>query len=68
MTGTTARSKDCINNNDNGGIKLMKKYLVSWTDRGVSHNGVFYAHNMKELREQTEYLAGHITSIDLLED
>ena len=66
MTGTTARSQDCINN-DNGGIKLMKKYLVSWTDRGASHNGVFYAHNMKELREQTEYLAGHITSIDLLE-
>ena len=46
----------------------MKKYLVSWTDRGVSHNGVFYAHNMKELREQTEYLTGHITSIDLLEE
>ena len=46
----------------------MKKYLVSWIDRGTSHNGVFYAHNMKELREQTEYLAGHITSIDLLED
>ena len=46
----------------------MKKYLVSWTDRGASHNGVFYAHNMKELREQTEYLAGHITSIDLLEE
>ena len=45
----------------------MKKYLVSWTDRGASHNGVFYAHNMKELREQTEYLTGHITSIDLLE-
>ena len=45
----------------------MKKYLVSWIDRGASHNGVFYAHNMKELREQTEYLAGHITSIDLLE-
>ena len=46
----------------------MKKYLVSWTDRGTSHNGVFYAHNMKELREQTEYLTGHITSIDLLEE
>ena len=46
----------------------MKKYLVSWTYRGASRNGVFYAHNMKELREQTEYLAGHITSIDLLED
>ena len=46
----------------------MKKYLVSWTDRGDYHNGVFYAHNMKELREQTEYLAGHITSIDLLEE
>ena len=55
-------------NNDNGGIKLMKKYLVSWTDRGASHNGVFYAHNMKELREQTEYLVGRITSIDLLEE
>ena len=68
MTETTARSQDCIKNNDNGGIKLMKKYLVSWTDRGVSHNGVFYAHNMKELREQTEYLTGHITSIDLLEE
>lgn len=66
MTGMTARSQDCINNNDNGGIKLMKKYLVSWTDRGVYHNGVFYAHNMKELREQTEYLTGHITSIDLI--
>lgn len=46
----------------------MKKYLVSWIDRGASHNGVFYARNMKELREQTEYLAGHITSIDLLEE
>lgn len=46
----------------------MKKYLVSWTDRGVSRNGVFYAHNMKELRELTEILAGHITSIDLLEN
>ena len=68
MTGTTARSQDCINNNDNGGIITMKKYLVSWTDRGASHNGVFYAHNMKELREQTEYLTGHITSIDLLEE
>ena len=45
----------------------MKKYLVSWIDRGVYHNGVVYAHNMKELREQTEYLTGHITSIDLLE-
>ena len=67
MTGTTARSLDCINNNDNGVIRLMKKYLVSWTDRGASHNGVFYAHNMKELKEQTEYLTGHITSIDLLE-
>ena len=42
----------------------MKKYLVSWTDRGASHNGVFYAHNMKELREQTDYLTGHITNID----
>ena len=68
MTGTTARSQDCINNNDNGGIIIMKKYLVSWTDRGASHNGVFYAHNMKELREQTEYLTAHITSIDLLEE
>ena len=68
MTGTTARSQDCINKNDNGGIITMKKYLVSWTDRGTSHNGVFYAHNMKELREQTEYLTGHITSIDLLEE
>ena len=68
MTEMTARSRDCINNNDNGGIKLMKKYLVSWTDRCASHNGVFYAHNMKELREQTEYLTGHITSIDLLEE
>ena len=68
MTGMTARSQDCTNNNDNGGIKLMKKYLVSWIDRGVYHNGVFYAHNMKELREQTEYLIGRITSIDLLED
>ena len=46
----------------------MKKYLVSWIDRGGSRNGVFYAHNMKELREQTEYLAGYITSIDLLEE
>lgn len=46
----------------------MKKYLVSWINRGASHNGVFYAHNMKELREQTEYLAGHITEIDLLEE
>ena len=68
MTGTTARSQDCINKNDNGGIITMKKYLVSWTARGASHNGVFYAHNMKELREQTEYLTGHITSIDLLEE
>lgn len=24
MTGTTARSQDCINNNDNGGIIAMK--------------------------------------------
>ena len=24
MTGTTARSQDCINNNDNGGIIIMK--------------------------------------------
>lgn len=24
MTGTTARSQDCINNNDNGGIITMK--------------------------------------------
>ena len=24
MTGTTARSRDCINNNDNGGIIIMK--------------------------------------------
>lgn len=46
----------------------MKKYLVSWIDRGASHNGIFYARNMKELREQTEYLTGHITSIDLLEE
>lgn len=46
----------------------MKKYLVSWIDKGVLHNGVFYAHNIKELREQTEYLAGHIISIDLLEE
>ena len=46
----------------------MKKYLVSWTDKVASYNGVFYAHNMKELREQTEYLAGYITSIDLLEE
>ena len=46
----------------------MKKYLVSWIGRGTSHNVVFYAHNMKELREQTEYLAGRITSIDLLEE
>ena len=68
MTGTTARGQDCINNNDNGGIIIMKKYLVSWIDRGTSHNGVFYAHNMKELREQTEYLVGRITSIDLLEE
>ena len=68
MTGTTTWSQDCINKNDNGGIITMKKYLVSWIDRGVYHNGVFYAHNMKELREQTEYLAGHITSIDLLEE
>ena len=68
MTGTTARSQDCINNNDNGGIITMKKYLVSWIDRGASHNGVFYAHNMKELREQTEYLTGHITGIDIISD
>ena len=46
----------------------MKKYLVSWIDRGASHNGVFYANNMKELREQTECLTGHITSIDSLEE
>ena len=46
----------------------MKKYLVSWIDRGTSHNGVFYAHNMKELREQTEYLTGHITGIDIISD
>ena len=46
----------------------MKKYLVSWIYRGASHNGVFYANNMKELREQTECLTGHITSIDLLEE
>ena len=46
----------------------MKKYLVSWIDRGAYHNGVFYAHNMTELREQTEYLVGRITSIDLLEE
>ena len=46
----------------------MKKNLVSWTDRGASHNGVFYAHNLQELREQTEDLAGYITSIDLLEE
>ena len=52
---------------DRGGDLTMKKYLVSWTDRGAYHNGVFYAHNMKELREQTEYLTGRITSIDLLE-
>ena len=51
-----------------GGIITMKKYLVYWIDRGASHNGIFYAHNMKELREQTEYLSGHITSIDLLEE
>ena len=68
MTGTTVQSQDWINNNDNGGIITMKKYLVSWTDRGASHNGVFYTHNMKELREQTEYLVGRITSIDLLEE
>ena len=68
MTEMTARSRDCINNNDNGGIIIMKKYLVSWIDRGASHNGVFYAHNMKELREQTEYLTGRITSIDILSD
>lgn len=24
MTGTTARSRNCINNNDNGGIIIMK--------------------------------------------
>ena len=57
---------DC--KNDNGGIKLMKKYLVSWIDRGASNNGVFYAHKMKVLRVQTEYLVGHITSINLLEE
>ena len=68
MTEMTARSRDCINNNDNGGIITMKKYLVSWIDRGASHNGVFYAHNMNELREQTEYLTGRITSIDILSD
>lgn len=46
----------------------MKKFLVSWIDKDMSHNGVFYAHNIKELREQTEYLAGCITSIDLLSE
>lgn len=46
----------------------MKKYLVSWINKGISHNGVFYAHNIKELREQTEYLAGYITNIDVLSD
>lgn len=46
----------------------MKKYLVSWINKGASHNGVFYAHNMKDLREQTQYLAGRITSIDLLSE
>lgn len=55
---------NCIAMEDN----TMKKYLVSWIDRGASHNGVFYAHNMKESREQTEYLAGRITNIDLLEE
>ena len=46
----------------------MKKYLVSWIDKGASHNGVFYAQNMKELREQTKYLTGHITEIKLLDE
>ena len=46
MTGTTARSQDCINNNDNGGIIIMKNEnmileavkMVKETNRGEAVN------------------------------
>lgn len=44
----------------------MKKYLVSWISNGAIHNGIFYAKNMKELREQTEDI-GKITDIHIVE-
>lgn len=41
----------------------MKKWLVTWIDNnGAFRNGIFYANNIFELRDQTENL-GRITEI-----
>lgn len=39
MTGTTARSQDCINNNDNGGIIAMKTITLARTVLSMFNDG-----------------------------
>ena len=71
MTGTTARSQDCINNNDNGGIIIMKtkmenslNEILKDLNRDLSKKIEHYTEIINDLKESANSLRGNFTDDD----